>query len=74
MSKWQCRSRSEDGRALEGRRPRVGQRELQEEAGRGGGNEGQAKAVRTGDMGPDRCGNNREWAGFALARTGVAPG
>lgn len=72
LSKWRCRSRSEDSKALEGRRPRVGQRELQEEAG--GGDEGQAKAARTGDMGPDRWGNNRELAGFSLTRTSVVPG
>lgn len=52
LSKWRCRSRSEDSEDLEGRRHRVGQRELQEEAGGGWGvDEGQGKATRTGIWG-----------------------
>lgn len=59
MSKWRCRSRSEDSEALQGRGGAGrGGGEVQEEAG--GGDGGQAKVARTGDTGPDRCGNSRE--------------
>lgn len=67
LGKWWCRSRSEDSKALEESRSRVGR---QEPEGETGGRRGPAEAAWTGDTRADLSGNNREETGASIVTEG----